>query len=131
MLPPATRNSWPPRLLTLLGCFLAWPTSAGAAAPDGARIYAAACARCHGKTGEGTKRYKSRLEGDRSVAQLADLIRKTMPENNPGSLSAEEARAVAAHVHDSFYSRVARERNRPARATRTLSDVGDCRGARR
>jgi hypothetical protein len=88
---------------------------APAAAPNGEQIYKAQCARCHGARGEGTKRAQQRLEGERSVAQLADVIRKTMPENNPGSLSAEEARAVAVHVHDGFYSRVARERNRPAR----------------
>src|SRR5262245_26847032 len=85
------------------------------AEPTGAQIFKAKCATCHGATGEGTKKYKKRLEGDRSVAQLAALIGETMPDSDPGSLSQKEAQAVAAYVHDSFYSRIARDRNRPAR----------------
>jgi hypothetical protein len=84
------------------------------AAPDGRQIYEAKCANCHGKGGEGTKRYKPALAGDRSVAQLTTLIAETMPEDDP-SLTADEAAAVAKYVHESFYSPVARERNRPAR----------------
>lgn len=91
--------------------------------PAGERIYRTQCARCHGPQGEGTKKYKRRLEGDRSVAQLAEVIRKTMPESAPGSLSAAEARAVADHVHGAFYSRLARERNRPARVELTRLTV--------
>ena len=89
--------------------------AAVAAGPSGEKIYKTQCASCHGANGEGTKRFKRRLEGDRSVEQLADLIRKTMPEPNPESLSVEEARAVAVHVHAGFYSKLAREKNRPAR----------------
>jgi hypothetical protein len=86
-----------------------------AEAPSGERIYRGKCAGCHGPNGEGTKRYKHRLQGDRSLAQLTELIAETMPESSPGSLSAEEAKAVAGYVHSAFYSKVARERNRPAR----------------
>jgi hypothetical protein len=85
------------------------------AEPSGERIYKSQCARCHGTAGEGTKKYKRRLEGDRSVQQLADVIHETMPESSPGSLSRKEAEAVAAYVHGAFYSKIARERNRPAR----------------
>src|SRR5262249_15244110 len=89
----------------------------GAAPPElsGEQIYRARCARCHGPRGEGSKKYKRRLEGDQSVAQLAELIGKTMPENAPGTLSAKQARAVAEYAHAAFYSKLARERNRPAR----------------
>lgn len=90
-------------------------TPAVAAEPSGAAIYKAKCGFCHGPAGEGTKKAPSRLEGDRSPAQLADLIRKTMPEDDPESLTPTEAAAVAGYVHASFYSPVARERNRPAR----------------
>jgi hypothetical protein len=104
-----------PRWLLVLVPFLALPARASAEALTGAQIYKSKCAYCHGPRGEGTKRYKHRLEGDRSVAQLADLIGRTMPESAPGTLSARESTAVAEFVHGSFYSRLARERNRPAR----------------
>jgi len=86
-----------------------------AAEPNGEHIYKTQCARCHGGKGEGTKRYKSPLQGDRSIAQLAEQIQKTMPDDAPGTLSAAEAKAVAAFIHGAFYSSLARERNRPAR----------------
>ncbi len=101
-------------LCLLLGV-LGQPGAATAQADSGERLYRAKCSSCHGPHGEGTKRYKRPLHGERSVAQLADLIRETMPESSPGSLSAQEARAVAAYVHSAFYSKLARERNRPAR----------------
>lgn len=81
----------------------------------GEKIYKSKCAECHGAQGEGGKTLKRRLEGEKSVAQLAELIGETMPEDDPGSLSAEDAAAVAAYIHDAFYSPVARERNRPPR----------------
>jgi cytochrome c553 len=83
--------------------------------PPGKSIYSAKCADCHGKDGEGTEEYSSQLAGDLSVAQLAEVIRETMPSDDPGTLSAEEATDVAAFVHDTFYSAIARDRNRPAR----------------
>lgn len=86
-----------------------------AAEPDGARIYQLRCANCHGAQGEGAKKYPKPLIGERSVAQLAKLIYETMPESNPGSLTEAEAKAVAAYIHDAFYSPLARERHRPAR----------------
>jgi mono/diheme cytochrome c family protein len=81
----------------------------------GEQLYKSDCVRCHGANGQGTKRHPRRLEGDRSLAQLTTLIHKTMPEDSPGSLTQAEAAAVAAYVHDAFYSKLARERNRPAR----------------
>ncbi|HEY2251816.1 MAG TPA: DUF1592 domain-containing protein [Planctomycetaceae bacterium] len=88
---------------------------AAAADPDGAQIYKAKCAACHGSEGQGTAKQKRRLEGDRSVSQLAEVIQKTMPEDDPETLTAADAQAVAAYLHDAFYSRVARERNKVAR----------------
>lgn len=92
-----------------------WLPVAGAAEPNGERVYKLKCANCHGDQGEGSKKFPRRLEGDRSIAQLAKLIHETMPESNPGSISANDADAVAKYIHDAFYSAVARERNRPAR----------------
>lgn len=89
--------------------------SASAAEPSGEKVYRSICARCHGANGEGGKTAKRRLEGDKSIAQLAILIAETMPEDDPGSLSKAESASVAAYIHESFYSPVARERNRPAR----------------
>jgi cytochrome c553 len=100
-------------ILVLLAALVPFPATA--AELDGAAIYRQKCAICHGPEGQGTKRHKQPLEGDRSAAQLAELIGKTMPDDDPGSLSLPEARAVASYVYDTFYSPVARERNRPAR----------------
>jgi cytochrome c553 len=102
-------------VLALVLLFASTGLIRAADSPSGGEIFASQCARCHGKAGQGTKRFSRRLEGDRSVDQLAELVRKTMPEDDPGTLSATEAKAVAAYVHSTFYSRVARERNRPAR----------------
>ncbi len=86
-----------------------------AAEPDGAQLYKTKCASCHGPQGEGTKKYMARLEGDHSVAKLADIIQKTMPESAPGTLDDKESKAIAEYIYQAFYSRIARERNRPAR----------------
>ena len=78
-------------------------------------IYAEKCAACHGPMGQGTEDNKKALAGDLSVSQLADVIAETMPEDDPGSLSTDDSRQVAAYVYDAFYSAVARARNQPAR----------------
>jgi hypothetical protein len=85
------------------------------AEPDGAQIFRDRCAACHGSEGQGTAKQKRRLEGDRSVSQLAEVIQETMPEDDPETLTAAEAQAVAAYIHGAFYSPVARDRNRAAR----------------
>ncbi len=84
-------------------------------AVGGLRTYKEQCARCHGKAGEGSEDYPRALAGDKSVNQLAKLIAKTMPEDDPGSCTGDNAEAVAAYIYDAFYSKTARERNRPAR----------------
>src|SRR5579872_3773222 len=99
-------------LLALAGSV---PVRAADGKKSGPEIYQAKCAACHGPQGEGTSKHKRRLEGGKSVSQLAELIGQTMPEDDPGSLATDEASAVAAYVHDAFYSPIARERNRPAR----------------
>ena len=101
--------------LIALPLLLASPWHAAAAEPSGEQIFKAKCANCHGTQGEGSKKHKQRLEGEKSVAQITKTIFDTMPESNPGSLTEKEAAAVAAYIHDAFYSQVARERNRPAR----------------
>ncbi len=86
-----------------------------AAAPNGDEIFKSKCIGCHGAQGEGTKKHKQRLEGTKSLAELVNLIGETMPDNDPGSLSADDTKAVAEYVYNAIYSAAARERNRPAR----------------
>jgi cytochrome c553 len=102
------------------GVFLCLATvpSPGQADPGhtGEQIYRKQCASCHGASGEGTEdNYPNPLVGDRSVAQLARLIARTMPRDAPRKCSAEDAQKVAAYIHDAFYSKAAQARNRPPR----------------
>ena len=99
------------------------PLYAQATPPSGERIYADVCLRCHGIGGAGTEHHPDALEGDLSVRQLTELIAETMPEDDPGSLSPQDAEAVAAYVHGAFYSSIARARNRPARIELTRLTV--------
>lgn len=81
---------------------------------DGAKIYASRCASCHGAKGEGGAGYPKALAGDRSVTELTAFIHKSMPPG-PVKCPVAEAPKVAAYVYDTFYSALAREKNRPAR----------------
>jgi hypothetical protein len=95
----------------------------------GEQIFASKCVRCHGSEGAGTEEHSTPLEGDYSPAQLAEIIGETMPEDDPGSLTAAEARSVAEYIHTSFYSAVARERHRPARIALARLTVAQYRHA--
>ena len=89
---------------------------AAAAATSGEQIFVDQCARCHGKSGEGTAdNYPDPLAGDKSVPQLTKLIHETMPEDAEEKCSEEDAAKVAAYIYDAFYSVDARVRNKPAR----------------
>ncbi len=106
----------------LCGCLvaagLAWLCASAVAAEErtGAVIFRELCASCHGPNGEGVKEeYGKPLAGDKSVEELAKLIAKTMPEDNPGKCVGEDARKVAAYIYDAFYSPIAQARNQPAR----------------
>jgi hypothetical protein len=83
---------------------------------NGSEIYRSLCASCHGPAGEGTKpNHPEPLVGDRSILELAKLIEKTMPEDDPGKCTGDDARKVAQYIHETFYSPTARMRNKPAR----------------
>lgn len=83
---------------------------------QGRQIFVAKCASCHGNGGEGVAdQYPNPLIGDRSLLELTAYIEKTMPEDKPGTCTGDEAKQVAAYIHDAFYSPVAQDRNRPAR----------------
>jgi hypothetical protein len=105
------------RFAPAIGLVLAIGMAAhGADDRTGERIYAESCASCHGTQGEGTPQdYPHPLVGERSVGQLAKLIQKTMPADDPGSLDAEASGKVAAFVHETFYSPMAQARRQPPR----------------
>jgi cytochrome c553 len=115
-------------LLTLTVIAILMPPAV-AGEPSGEKIFREVCARCHGPRGEGSNKVRQKLEGDRSAAQLAGLIGKTMPEDNPGSLPAAEVAAVAEYVFEQFYSPIAQERNRPARVELSRLTVKQYRNA--
>jgi Protein of unknown function (DUF1592)/Protein of unknown function (DUF1588)/PA14 domain/Protein of unknown function (DUF1585)/Cytochrome C oxidase, cbb3-type, subunit III len=100
-------------LALVASALLASPTLADN--PEGQRLYVEGCIRCHGKVGVGTKKYPKALVGEFSIAQLADQVQRTMPEDDPGSLKNGEALKIATYMHESFYGIAAQERNRPAR----------------
>lgn len=81
----------------------------------GEQLYQQHCARCHGAHGEGTEKVPAQLIGDRSLKELTALIDETMPEDDPAKCVGADAEKVAAYIHESFYSIIAQERNRPAR----------------
>lgn len=96
-------------------CFFS-SSSPAADAPTGEQIFRDQCARCHGKSGEGTDdNYPDPLEGDKSVAQLTKLIHETMPDDSDKKTPADDAAKVATYIYDTFYSPEARVRNKPAR----------------
>jgi cytochrome c5 len=108
------------RAILVLLALLPIPCAVAADPPTGEQIYRKQCASCHGANGEGVKEgvkdeYPHPLAGSRSVAQLARLIAKTMPKDDPGTCTGESADKVAAYINDAFYSKEARERNKPPR----------------
>jgi mono/diheme cytochrome c family protein len=96
--------------------------------PRGEQIFRRQCASCHGAKGEGTKNYAKPLTGDRSVGQLAQFISQWMPPG-PRKWVGEDARKVAAYIHDAFYSPLAQARNRPARIALSHLTVRQYRNA--
>ena len=107
------------RIATLLSAWAAigLASADGArAAETGAQIYTRLCATCHGARGEGVaNEYAQPLMGDKSILELSALIDKTMPSGEPDKCNAEEAKTVAAYIHETFYSPIAQARNQPPR----------------
>ena len=101
-------------LLLATGLLSAAP-SAIAAERTGEQIYRETCVSCHGMSGEGTKDQPKVLAGDLSIEQLAKVIDKTMPEGEPEKCVGEDAKKVAAYIHEAFYSPIAQARIKPAR----------------
>ncbi|HZY85022.1 MAG TPA: DUF1592 domain-containing protein [Gemmataceae bacterium] len=106
----------------------ALPTRA-AEARTGEQIYKQQCASCHGAKGEGSDEFPHPLAGEKSAAQLARLIAKTMPKDAKVKCTGDDAQKVAAYVYDTFYSRAAQVRNKPARIELSRLTVRQYRNA--
>jgi cytochrome c553 len=121
----------PSAISTFLGITLmAYSGAARADGPTGEQIYRQRCASCHGASGEGTQDGYSRpLAGDKSAAQLARLIAKTMPKDADEKCSADEAARVAAYIFEAFYSPAAQARNHPPRVELSRLTVNQYRNA--
>lgn len=82
----------------------------------GEQVYRESCESCHGTSGQGVPdSYPDALVGDATIGELTKLISDTMPEGKPEECVGEDAAAVAAYIHHSFYSEAAQVRNRPPR----------------
>jgi cytochrome c553 len=102
---------------------------ASGAEPPGAAIYQQKCARCHGKSGEGTKTFTRPLAGNRSLPQLARYIARLMPEDAPGTCTEAEAKQAAAYIFDAFYSPAAQARKKAPRVELARLTVNEYRNA--
>jgi mono/diheme cytochrome c family protein len=103
-------------ILACLAIVLSSAVAATAKEEVGEAIYRKHCAKCHGNGGEGVAdEYAKPLIGDHSVQELARIVEKTMPEDDPGTCVGEDARLVARYMYDAFYSPVAQARHQPAR----------------
>jgi hypothetical protein len=112
-------------LLTMLS-----PRAAADSGLTGEVLFRQQCARCHGSAGQGTKRhYPQTLIGDKSQAELARFIAKSMPEDDPGACTGDDAEKVAAYVYEAFYSKAAQARNKPARIELSRLTVRQYRNA--
>lgn len=98
-----------------IGLVALFTATTSATAQTGEQIYKDMCVRCHGVAGEGTKKAPSPLTGDRSVPQLAVVIDRTMPEDDPSKLDAVGSKKVAEYIFEKFYSPAAQARIKPPR----------------
>ncbi len=111
------QRSRPSVAFAIICCLLQWIVAGEASADSrGPMIYRERCASCHGEKGEGVAgEYANPLIGDRSLNELSKYIDESMPKDEADSLNAEDSAAVAAFIHDAFYSPTAQFRNKPAR----------------
>jgi hypothetical protein len=111
-------REFPSKEFALIGCLLLSGHGLSGAQPQqaGSQIFRQQCAKCHGRKGEGVKgKYEDALHGDWSIEKLTRYIHKNMPDDDPGTVGAADAEAVARFIYSSFYSREARLRDHPPR----------------
>ncbi|MBK1827255.1 DUF1592 domain-containing protein [Haloferula rosea] len=99
-----------------------WLACAGSAVAEpsgqhhGRQIYQKLCVECHGANGEGNdEEFVDPLYGEKSVEALARRIHRTMPEDEEHLCVDDDAAAVAAYIHQAFYSPQARAGLNPPR----------------
>ena len=81
---------------------------------DGSTLWKQSCADCHGASGQGESGvYDHPLTGDASIGELTRIIADTMPEGEPELIVGDEAAAIAAYIHETFYGPAAQLRLRP------------------
>ncbi|MGB6221456.1 DUF1592 domain-containing protein [Haloferula sp.] len=101
----------------LAGLVLTGTQGLGLATPElqrGQQIFEQLCIDCHGARGQGNEEeFVDPLYGDKSVAALARRIHRTMPEDAEELCVDEDAAAVAAYIHQAFYSPEARAKLDP------------------
>jgi hypothetical protein len=113
--------------LLAIASFLSLPNASGYENRTGPVVYKEECARCHGKTGEGTKKTTRPLAGEKSPFQLFELIKRTMPDDDPGSCTDDEYRQAASYIYGAFYSPDAQARLHPPRVVLSHLTVGQYR----
>ncbi|MFM7865058.1 MAG: c-type cytochrome, partial [Planctomycetaceae bacterium] len=99
------------------------------ASARGQQIYQERCISCHGVNGQGTPQAPAPIFGDRSLADLADLITRTMPEGAPEDCVGDDSVAVAEWMQQAFYSPEAQARLNPPRLELTRLTVPQYRDA--
>jgi mono/diheme cytochrome c family protein len=73
------------------------PQFTDAQASDGARVYGDVCARCHAVAQWSGTTFAASWQ-NRRVSDFHDLVSATMPQDNPGSLTAKQYLDVTAYV---------------------------------
>jgi mono/diheme cytochrome c family protein len=114
--------------LSVFVCLLALPAAVRADEQSGEQIYKKQCNRCHSANGEGSKKAQP-LVGEKSIPQLANVIQRTMPEDNPGTLDAAESKRVAEYIFNKFYSPAAQAKIKPPRVDLTHLTVRQYRNS--
>ena len=125
--PPMPMAS-PYRISLAAALLLAIPCAA--ADLTGEQIYRKQCASCHGPNGEGTKDdYPHPLAGNRSVRPARTPDRQDDAQGRSRDVHGDDADKVAAYIYDAFYSKAARERNKPPRIELSRLTVRQYRNA--
>jgi mono/diheme cytochrome c family protein len=123
------------RTLSLIICGIASVSAAAAArkpvtAERGRAVYTARCADCHGRNFEGVEeapaltgaRFEAKWRGQ--SAKLYDKIRRSMPQDDPGSLSPVEASDVTALILGANHMTVVPAARPQAETARQIKPIG-------